>query len=218
MSKFKIGDKVVPFSKTSGQSLEHSGNWAMAQDINQPFLYVNSFEGTGAYACGYRDVHGDFFNEVDLVLYEENTIDTNLPKITEEQLTVIEHLKESWGILTMIEFHLSHEVWSGERVILNGIEPLDFIRVVLNDEYEIIESELAWTFTPDELELNKLTVRSNWDTWKKAKEEYKKENLFSDENKPFYINVNNKGLGFTIGDAKKIRDYLIKKIDFLESE
>jgi len=219
MNKFKIGDKVVPIDKTRGNGLRSSAHWAMARDMNQPFLYVNSCGSEHVYACGYSKstVSGDFFNEVDLILYEENTIDPNLPNITEGQAKIIEHLKESWGELTMIELHLSGDHWTSERNILNTIDPLEFIKAVTSG-YNIVKTGLEWIATPDELELNGIIIRSNWDDWNKAKIEYRAQPSDSEHNRPFYINIKNDYTGFTIDDAKELKDYLIQKIEYLESE
>lgn len=73
MSKFKIGDKVVPVSKSYWGGLEESIEWEKAQEKNQQFLFVNSFDGVKI-LCHYKKTNistGDFFLEKDLVLYEE---------------------------------------------------------------------------------------------------------------------------------------------------
>lgn len=216
MRKFDIGDKVVPIDKTVGSTLDYSVNWSKAQDKNQPFLYVNSFEGTSGYACGFSNLSGDFFNEDDLVLYEENTIDPNLPKITEGQATIIEHLKESWGELAMIKLHLS-DVWADERAVLNSIEPLDFIKAVMSG-YDTVEKDLEWTITLDEFHLGSLVIRSNWDTWEKCKEQLTSERPLSKDNGQFHLYMKSdiKSTSFTIDDAKKLKNYLTKVIEYLE--
>ena len=219
MHKFKIGDKVVPINKTRGQGLYASVNWAMAKDMNQPFLYVNGLDCENAYTCGYSTVNGDFFNEDDLVLYEENTIDlnlSNLPKITEGQAKVIEHLKESWGELAMINLHLS-DLWTDERAVLNSIEPLDFIKAAISG-YEIVEKDLEWTITLDEFHLGSLVIRSNWDTWEKCKEQLTSERPISKDNGQFHLYMSSdiKSTSFTIDDAKKLKSYLTKVIEYLE--
>jgi hypothetical protein len=43
--KYKIGDKVIPISKSTGMvDFENEGNWNAAKRIKQPFLYVNFVE------------------------------------------------------------------------------------------------------------------------------------------------------------------------------
>ena len=75
MTKFKVGDKVVPHSKSIWGNLESSAAWRNAKEECQPFLYVNNIHighpTDGDYACGYTRQSGDFFNESDLEFYSD---------------------------------------------------------------------------------------------------------------------------------------------------
>lgn len=77
MTKFKIGDRVVPVSKSVYGSLENSCVWTQAQEKDQPFIYVTGYEGASnnkdVIMCDvdYNSGTGDFFLENDLVKYEE---------------------------------------------------------------------------------------------------------------------------------------------------
>jgi hypothetical protein len=74
MSKFKIGDKVVPMSKLTGLPLIDSSAWNNAKNLKQPYLVVmripiNKYD---VYTCDViPSGAGDFFLESDLIPYEE---------------------------------------------------------------------------------------------------------------------------------------------------
>lgn len=70
--KYKIGDKVVPISKSTYGNLASSTTWKNAQESDQPFLYVNEIED-GVLTCGYKsNFGGDFFLERDLISFSYN--------------------------------------------------------------------------------------------------------------------------------------------------
>lgn len=75
MSRFKVGDKVVPVSKSvCGSSLEHSVVWKYAKQMGQSYLFLNKIEGY-THICDIEvnngEIRGDFFLESDLIPYEE---------------------------------------------------------------------------------------------------------------------------------------------------
>src|SRR5690554_6041677 len=77
MSKFKVGDKVVPISKSvmPNDTLDDSVVWSRARDKGQKFLYVTGYNEYGDVVCydektKYRN--GDYFKESDLILYKTN--------------------------------------------------------------------------------------------------------------------------------------------------
>ena len=71
----KIGDKVVPLTKTSpmgSKGLETSGQWQQAQKYRQPYLYVTHVSDNGrTYICScLKDtIGGEYFDEKDLMQY-----------------------------------------------------------------------------------------------------------------------------------------------------
>lgn len=79
--KFKIGDKVVPVSKTckGWGNLRASNAWYSAKCSGQPFLYVIKVGVTDL--CGRKHDYsldenpnseiGDYFNDADLLPYKE---------------------------------------------------------------------------------------------------------------------------------------------------
>jgi len=71
MSKFKVGDKVVPMDAMYGD-LSCSIAWSNAKGMSQPFLYVNRVEKEH-YVCDevLDCLSGDHFREKDLELYKE---------------------------------------------------------------------------------------------------------------------------------------------------
>lgn len=93
-NKFKIGDKVIPLTKTVWGSLDESNCWRRANENNQGFLYVNRFESNGDILCSdNKDGGGDFFKISDLIPYtEENHTQELINKlgvlINEAQLIV----------------------------------------------------------------------------------------------------------------------------------
>lgn len=71
---YKMGDKVVPHSKSVGWSLESSNNWRMAKELGQKYLYLVGFDDNDKVTCSaYEDGSGDFFLESDLTLYKEES-------------------------------------------------------------------------------------------------------------------------------------------------
>lgn len=82
MSKFKIGDKVVPKSKSYGCSLKSSNAWINSQKMDQPFLYV-VMVGEYKYSCDETkgNITGDYFKEKDLVLYKEEKDMNEMPEL-----------------------------------------------------------------------------------------------------------------------------------------
>jgi len=82
MTKFKVGDKVVPLTKTVNSTtgeeiidhLKRSVCWRDALLSNQKYLYVNKICNSelGIYACyNEKGLSGDLFREADLVPYEQ---------------------------------------------------------------------------------------------------------------------------------------------------
>jgi hypothetical protein len=68
MSKFEVGDRVVPRSKSSGLSLEDS-IWIKAKN---PYLFVTGRTGKEDIYCSLtRGGSSELFIESDLILYEE---------------------------------------------------------------------------------------------------------------------------------------------------
>lgn len=72
MSKFKVGDPVVPVSKSVGLALENSNTWRWAKEKHQPYLFVIAVSGIN-FKCSdcSLDTAGDFFLESDLIPFEE---------------------------------------------------------------------------------------------------------------------------------------------------
>jgi predicted nucleic acid-binding Zn-ribbon protein len=73
MSKFQVGQKVVPVSKSVWGQLNESTVWKEAQ--GQGFMFINGFDHEeNAYVCGSEnsELDGDFFLESDLIPYVEN--------------------------------------------------------------------------------------------------------------------------------------------------
>jgi len=76
MSKFKVGDRVVPRSKSYGCSLEECGAWKEADKRGQPYLTVCLISEKKLLYCGLNngehfDPTSGIFLESDLILYEE---------------------------------------------------------------------------------------------------------------------------------------------------
>jgi hypothetical protein len=75
--KYKVGDKVIPHSKTVGDmDFKNESNWKSARMEGQGFLYVNAINGNPNikvthYECGRirEDGYGNFYGESDLTPY-----------------------------------------------------------------------------------------------------------------------------------------------------
>lgn len=90
MTKFNIGDKVIPISKTVDWNtlnrvtdhLDKSGVWNRASGNEQTFLYVSSIDKfRNLYICSNeQDGDGDYFHESDLIPYK--TKQTKKQRIT----------------------------------------------------------------------------------------------------------------------------------------
>jgi len=77
MSKFEVGDRVIPRSKSTGVSFKNSNALGAAKRINQPFLFVIGFFETKI-ECGANIASkiGDYFLESDLIPYEDQPVKT----------------------------------------------------------------------------------------------------------------------------------------------
>ncbi len=73
MSKFEVGDRVIPVSKSIGYGLNHAdGEWAIAKTMNQPFLIVRGIYTPRVQCSAIADSRlGEFFLESDLVPFED---------------------------------------------------------------------------------------------------------------------------------------------------
>ncbi|TKI53134.1 hypothetical protein FC756_25655, partial [Lysinibacillus mangiferihumi] len=109
MTKFNVGDKVVPISKTVGGygRLEESCAWNRVKSNKKPFLYVTGFEENDKfYICGVEEGRGiDFFNESDLIPYKKETKNERITTLENEvaELKLIVHeLRERPQLTTVI--------------------------------------------------------------------------------------------------------------------
>ncbi|MET4560789.1 hypothetical protein ABIA69_001933 [Lysinibacillus parviboronicapiens] len=89
MTKFNVGDKVVPINKTveGYDNLRDSKNWNKAQKVNQPFLYVQYFDDSvNAYVCNVNEgpCEGCYFNESDLIPYKKVTKNQRITALENE--------------------------------------------------------------------------------------------------------------------------------------
>lgn len=78
---FKVGDRVVPISKSIGSSRFPERNWEIAQEEGQPYLTITKIyndmrtDNFGSpieqyYACSYRSTGGNNFTDKDLIPFE----------------------------------------------------------------------------------------------------------------------------------------------------
>lgn len=78
---YKVGDKVVPHSKSVGCSLENSYHWEQANMNKQEFLYITGNRGKHEFWCSNKediDSGGDVFYLSDLTLYIEEKSQENV--------------------------------------------------------------------------------------------------------------------------------------------
>jgi hypothetical protein len=73
---YKVGDKVVPHSKSAGYGeLQGSCHYKEAMSKGQPYLYVRRIDGsTLSLTVGEKHFGGDFFLTSDVTPYEERMI------------------------------------------------------------------------------------------------------------------------------------------------
>lgn len=126
--KFKVGDKVVPHSKSRNGVLISSEAWQNAQKINQPFLYIVNIRDD-FYCCDEGDGGGDHFNESDLTLYVTSKPQTI--KVTSDNPHL---LKAMWEELKKLGYESSNiyslnvpvEQWNCKTAFIsnlaNGVE------------------------------------------------------------------------------------------------
>lgn len=84
MDTFKIGDKVVPISKSTGCPLHEERNWNEKGGKEQGYLVVNNIDNhREIYMCGHAPGRGsNHFKPTDLIPYIENpdeTIEETIP-------------------------------------------------------------------------------------------------------------------------------------------
>ena len=91
MTKYKVGDKVVPISKSVWGGLGESEVFSTAEKLGLPYLFITGYDAEeGAYACDYeRSDGGDFFAESDLIPYVADK-PTKKQRITELEAKVAE--------------------------------------------------------------------------------------------------------------------------------
>lgn len=73
---------------------------------------------------------------------------------------------------------------------------------------------MDWTQHDDELTFESFVIKANYHQWITAKSYMTKRYPF---NAPFYIQTEN-AAGLTLSEAKRLRDYLNEKIEYLESK
>lgn len=160
-SKFKIGDKVVPISKTMDgriPGLENSACWKKALGMNQPFIYVKRTpveDGIPEYVCSHNDVEGgDYFHERDLVEY------TGIPRITTTMLdNKLQHNIMQMEV-TIPEIKLLANVYCTERIKSIDIELSNYgsglkealDKAVSQALLEAVNKHLHKDISPDDLE------------------------------------------------------------------
>jgi hypothetical protein len=85
---FKVGDKVVPISKSVLGSLDSSIAWRVANKKGQKYLFVIRIANDGDIICWYEDsaAGGDYFRPSDLIPYVEDI------KIEKPQLVTLDYL------------------------------------------------------------------------------------------------------------------------------
>ena len=110
MTKFNVGDKVVPISKTvkGFDNLKNSTNWNKAQEVNQPFLYIQYFDGdVNAYVCNLNKAEGGgcYFNESDLIPYIKVTKNQRITAL-ENEVAELRPLKQEVAELKLIVHEL----------------------------------------------------------------------------------------------------------------
>lgn len=77
--------------------------------------------------------------------------------------------------------------------------------------------KLSWTEHEDTLRFEEILVESNFDSWRETKEVF---TTVEEEPCVFFFEIEEGSescTGLTIGEAKKLVEYLSQKIDFLES-
>ena len=114
MTKFHVGDKVVPINKTFSPKLygglSKSNMWKIAQEKDQNFLYVVRTCADGSYVCSdTQESTGDYFNESDLIPYVRTTKNQRITAL-EEKVKYLESVVDS----------LTHKKWTEDD--LNEIE------------------------------------------------------------------------------------------------
>jgi len=88
------------------------------------------------------------------------------------------------------------------------------------------EESVNWTQHQDALEFNNFLIKSNYSNWESTKKHYEKEldesygqpfsGCFYLQIESFYSDGSIYVEALNVAEAKKLRDYLIEKIDYLE--
>lgn len=101
-TKYKVGDKVIPISKSKGTAFHNDSRWKYAQANDQPFLYVVLIEPSYSTEFPYfyhlsnnKITGGNHYLEKDLLPYEfdEQTLFEKLinGNITEKMYSTLLH-------------------------------------------------------------------------------------------------------------------------------
>lgn len=97
--EFKAGDKVIPISKTVGDSIDKCKHYKNLQAGVVKFLYV-SYISNGTYVCSSEKdaISGSYYNSKDLVPYKSN----KKKKIKKLKNKVIKLKKENKELKTLL--------------------------------------------------------------------------------------------------------------------
>ncbi|MFJ7950748.1 hypothetical protein ACIQZG_04370 [Lysinibacillus sp. NPDC096418] len=107
MTKFNVGDKVLPISKY-GKKEFHSVVWKRAKENKQDFIFVSGFRGDIIICSNEKTARetGDFFREIDLRLYKtkptKNQRITALEKEVSELKLIVHELCDRPQLTTVV--------------------------------------------------------------------------------------------------------------------
>lgn len=133
--KFKVGDKVIPISKTIMGDLDDSVVWRKAQAQGQGFIYVAKVAVEASrYVCSEKeDETGDYFSESDLIPYVE----------VKRTGTIVElyNLMELDDI-ALVEDNSSLSVYKDKQGNLKWVDDdkvVKFCASIMNTEFQLVK-------------------------------------------------------------------------------
>lgn len=119
MNTFKLGDRVVPISKTvpGWEGLENSRNWRWAREKGQPFLYISDWnDEEDCYVVCSENVgdDGDFFMPEDLIPYVDQDEVSMLHQENGNKLNTLLNLEELIYRLRILDTLDGSPCWCGD--------------------------------------------------------------------------------------------------------
>lgn len=179
--EFKVGDKVVPISKSMLNPLEHSAVWKRAKIANQPYLYITKIDNE-TFTCNtvLNYVGGDYFKKEDLKHYQpkvknkqritvlEEAVATLTQQVQDMQAQIDEMMQQSKPTVeeNAYGFEKPGEVTGeigAERTHVSQLTPNELRKLIIEKAKQFVEQSLNRKYPMSEGFKSIWFVKSSWD-------------------------------------------------------